>query len=133
MQNPGRFIPVWAGVIWRFAVQMKVGDYVVHPRKADRTLSFGVVEGDFYVESGAELHPNRRRVKWIRNGAPREDFSKSALNEIGSAVTLGQYNSQCSVSLQIGFHVRGSCPLAFFWPGLAYHVLAWHHPMKQDL
>jgi restriction system protein len=85
--KPGA-IPVWAGVLWKFMEEMSIGDFIISPNKADRTINFGVVEGPFYVESGVELHPNRRRVRWVRTGIPRDDFSKSALNEIGSAVTL---------------------------------------------
>lgn len=86
--KPGA-IPVWAGVLHRFISEMKIGDFVVSPNKADRTLSIGRVSSDFYVdESSIELHANRRRVDWLRVGVPRADFSPSALHEIGSAMTL---------------------------------------------
>jgi restriction system protein len=86
--KPGA-IPVWAGVLHRFISEMKIGDFVVSPRKADRTLNFGKIVSDFYVEESAiELHGNRRRVEWIRTSVPRADFSASALHEIGSAITL---------------------------------------------
>jgi restriction system protein len=86
--KPGA-IPVWAGVLMRFMTEMQVGDYVISPNKTDRTLNFGKVASDFYVEeASAELHANRRRVEWLRHGVPRATFSKSALHEIGSAVTL---------------------------------------------
>lgn len=86
--KPGA-IPVWAGVLWRFIEEMKVGDYVISPNKADRTLNFGIIDGPhYYEESAPEVYPNRRKVKWVRTGVSRDDFSKSALNEIGSAVTL---------------------------------------------
>lgn len=85
--KPGA-LPVWAGLLWRFMHDIQIGDYVISPRKSDRTLSFGVIDSDFYVEPGAELHPNRRRVHWIKTGVSRDEFSKAALNEIGSALTL---------------------------------------------
>lgn len=87
--KPGA-IPVWAGVIHRFIGEMRSGDHVISPNRADRTLNFGVVDSDFYVEPGTTVHPNRRRVRWIRTDVPRDTFSKSALHEIGSAVTLFQ-------------------------------------------
>jgi predicted Mrr-cat superfamily restriction endonuclease len=89
--KPGA-IPVWAGVLWRFMNEMMEGDYVVSPNKADRTINFGIVDGPYYYEPGAEQYPNRRKVKWVRTAVPRDDFPKSALNEIGSAVTLFQVN-----------------------------------------
>lgn len=85
--KPGAF-PVWAGVLVRFIKDMAIGDYVISPNKATRTLNFGVVDSDFYVELGVDLHPNRRRVKWTHVGVPRDTFSKSALHELGSAITL---------------------------------------------
>jgi restriction system protein len=87
--KPGA-IPVWAGVIARFVNEMKIGDYIISPKKADRTLNFGVVDSNFYVAPDVEIHPNRRRVNWLQTGVPRDTFSKAALNEIGSAVTLFQ-------------------------------------------
>lgn len=104
--KPGA-IPVWAGLIWRFIKEMKVGDYVLSPRKADRTLSFGVIDSDFYVEPNVDLHPNRRRVKWLQTGVSRDEFSKSALNEIGSALTLFQVKSNVDEFLHY-FAVSGS-------------------------
>lgn len=98
--KPGA-IPVWAGVLVRFINEMSVGDYIISPNKADRTLSFGVVDGEFYVEAGTELHPNRRRVKWLHTGVPRDDFSKSALHEIGSAVTLFRVKNHAAEFLQL--------------------------------
>lgn len=85
--KPGA-IPVWAGVLHRFAVETQIGDLVISPNKADRTLSFGEVASDYYFVAGEEIHPNRRRVTWLRTGVPRDDFSKPALYEIGSAITL---------------------------------------------
>lgn len=85
--KPGA-IPVWAGVLARFIGEIKIGDLVVSPNKADRTLNFGVVDSDFYVEVDAEVHRNRRRVKWTQIGVPRDSFTQPALYEIGSAVTL---------------------------------------------
>lgn len=97
--KPGA-IPVWAGILVRFISEMEVGDYVISPNKADRTLNFGVVDSDFYVEPGIETHPNRRRVRWLRTGVPRDTFSKSALHEIGSAITLFRVKSHADEFLQ---------------------------------
>jgi restriction system protein len=97
--KPGA-IPVWAGLVWRFVKDVQVGDYVISPRKADRTLSFGVIASDFYVQADADLHPNRRKVKWIKTGVSRDEFSQSALNEIGSAITLFRVKTHTSEFLR---------------------------------
>lgn len=81
-------IPVWAGVLHRFACEMQPGDLVVAPNKADSTVSIGRIEGDYRWDATAEVHRNRRQVTWLRSGIPRITFSKTARNEIGSAVTL---------------------------------------------
>jgi restriction system protein len=81
-------IPVWAGVLYRFAFEMKVGDYILYPYKPDRTLHFGRVEGDYYFDADAEMHRHRRKVKWLQVDVPRDAFSQAARYEIGSAVTL---------------------------------------------
>jgi restriction system protein len=86
-KKPGA-IPGDAGVLIRFAEEMQPGDYVISPQKSDRTINCGIVDGDFYTEPEAETHRNRRRVRWVRVGIPRDDFPQPALNEIGSAITL---------------------------------------------
>lgn len=87
MARPGA-IPVWAGVLARFVDEMAVGDLVVSPHRWTRTLNFGVVDGDFYVEPAAPVHPNRRPVRWLETDVPRDLFSRPALYELGSSVTL---------------------------------------------
>lgn len=104
--KPGA-IPVWAGVLVRFVCDMAVGDYVVSPNKVDRTLNFGTVDSEYYFESEADVHYNRRRVKWTKTGIPRDEFSKSALHEIGSAVTLFQVKTHTSEFLQF---LHGDAP-----------------------
>lgn len=85
--KPGA-IPVWAGVLLRFAFEMKPGDLVIYPYKPDSTLNFGRIESDYYFDPAAPLHRNRRKVEWLKTGIPRAEFSKSARYEVGSAVTL---------------------------------------------
>lgn len=85
--KPGA-IPVWAGVLLRFRFDMQPGDLVVYPYKPDSTLNFGRIESDYYYDSTAPMHRNRRKVDWLKTGVPRAEFSKSARYEVGSAVTL---------------------------------------------
>jgi restriction system protein len=98
--KPGA-IPVWAGVLMRFMTEIEVGDFVISPSKADRTLNFGRVVSDFYVEEGSALHPNRRHVQWLRTGVPRADFSAGALNEVGSALTLFRVKNNADEFLRV--------------------------------
>lgn len=85
--KPGA-IPVWAGILLRFAFQMQTGDLVIYPYRPDSTLNFGRIEGDYYWDTDGAFHRNRRPVTWLKTGVPRAQFSKSARYEVGSAVTL---------------------------------------------
>lgn len=87
--KPGA-IPVWAGILLRFAFTMREGDLVVAPDKATSTLNFGRVVGPYEFSATARLHPHRRRVEWLKTNVPRGLFPQSALHEIGSALTLFQ-------------------------------------------
>ena len=79
---------MWAGILYRFAHEMQVGDLVVAPYKPDSTLNFGVIDGPQRYDEAVSDHAHRRPVKWLRTGVARGLFSRAALNEIGSALTL---------------------------------------------
>jgi restriction system protein len=83
-------IPIWAGVMLRFAFEMQLGDVVVAPYRADSTLNFGVVDGQYEYHEELNRHPHRRRVRWMRTGVARALFPQTVLYEVGSAVTLFQ-------------------------------------------
>lgn len=81
-------VPVQAGVLFRFAHEMRAGDIVIYPSKHDRMVNIGRFTGVVtYLQGDADEYPNRRQVKWLGH-YPRNDFSQAALNEIGSALTL---------------------------------------------
>jgi restriction system protein len=87
--NPGA-VPVKAGVLFRFAVEMQQGDLVIYPSKADRVVNIGEVVGPYtYQPALSAEYPNRRSVQWLKH-LPRTSFSQPALYEIGSAITLFQ-------------------------------------------
>ncbi|AGP30404.1 restriction endonuclease [Corynebacterium terpenotabidum] len=77
-----------AGVLFRFAHEIQVGDIVVAPYKPDSTINIGIVDSDYYFAAGAPTHRHRRRVRWVKIGLPRAVFPQSALYELGSALTL---------------------------------------------
>ncbi|WP_377828793.1 restriction endonuclease [Bradyrhizobium lupini] len=86
--KPGA-VPVIAGTLFKFVNEMKKGDLVIYPSKADRMVNLGVIDGEYeFLPKADEMQcPNRRKVKWIHRLA-RPVFSQGALHEIGSAVTL---------------------------------------------
>ena len=86
-------VPVAAGVLYRFVVEMKLGDLIIYPSKPDRMVNIGVVDGGYRHIDGAPVDcPNQRSINWIKH-IPRASFSQPALNEIGSAVTLFRVSS----------------------------------------
>lgn len=88
-EKPGA-VPVKAGVLFQFAVEMQPGDHVVYPSKPDRMVNIGRIVGDYeYLPAEGAGYAHRRAVKWLKH-VPRTEFSQSALYEIGSAVTLFQ-------------------------------------------
>ncbi|MBA7560163.1 hypothetical protein ES708_01784 [subsurface metagenome] len=87
--KPGA-IPTYAGELFRFIHEMKVGDIVAYPSKRDRKIHLGHVDGSYkYDPSKEESYPNLRPVKWLK-AIPRTQFSQGALYEIGSALSLFQ-------------------------------------------
>jgi len=87
--KPGA-IPNYAGQLFRFLHEMKPGDWVVYPSKADRMVHLGKITGVYEYDPKTEpAYPNMRSVKWVKS-VPRTQFSQGALYEIGSALTLFQ-------------------------------------------
>jgi restriction system protein len=97
--KPGA-VPVWAGVLYRFAFEMHPGDLVVAPYKPDSTLNFGVIEGPYEYDANVARHPHRHKVRWLKTGVARGLFPQEALYEIGSAVTLFQVRNHDGVFRQ---------------------------------
>lgn len=91
--------PVWAGILRRFAFEMKKGDLVIAPHRADSTLNFGIVTGDYTYQPEAPVHPHRREVRWVQTGVSRGLFPQKALYEIGSAMTLFHVKKNVQVFL----------------------------------
>ncbi|MBE5825244.1 MAG: restriction endonuclease [Butyrivibrio sp.] len=79
------------GQVFRFACEVKVGDYVIFPSRNDRMINIGTVEGEyFYVPEAKDMpgeYVNRKKVKWIKR-IPRTMFTQGALYEAGSAMSL---------------------------------------------
>lgn len=76
-----------AGMLYRFACEMKVGDYIVFPSKMDRKINIGIVESDFIFNPDAALYVQQRKVRWLKH-LPRTAFSQGALYEVGSALSF---------------------------------------------
>ncbi len=81
-------VPVLAGQLYRFMHEMQIDDYIIFPRKSDRTLYWGQVSGPYIYESETnDVFAHRRNVTWHQNRS-RDLFTPGALYEIGAALTL---------------------------------------------
>lgn len=81
-------IPVDAGSMFKFLHVIKAGDYLVYPSKSDRMINIGRFNGKaYYVADDPDEYPTRQAVTWLGH-FPRTDFSQTALNEIGSFLTM---------------------------------------------
>ena len=76
-----------AGMLYRFAHEVQVGDYVVYPSKIDRMINLGTVESEYIYDGDAVEYVQQHKVKWLKH-LPRTAFSQGALYEIGSAMSF---------------------------------------------
>lgn len=81
-------VPVNAGQLYRFVLEMKIGDIVIFPLKSSPEIRLGRVTGDFTYDA-ASSYPQIRAVEWLKT-YPRTKFSQGALYEIGSAMSFFQ-------------------------------------------
>lgn len=88
-----RAVAVWAGVLLRFRDEIEVGDVVVAPYKPDSTINLGMVAGEYYYEPGAMEHRHRRAVIWKKVGIPKSVFTKPALYEVSTYLTVFRVRS----------------------------------------
>ncbi|MBW4847903.1 MAG: restriction endonuclease [Lachnospiraceae bacterium] len=76
-----------AGMLFRFAHEVQVGDYVVFPSKIDRQINIGTVEGGYFYDETVTEYVQQHKVKWLKH-LPRTAFSQGALYEVGSALSF---------------------------------------------
>lgn len=76
-----------AGMLYRFAHEVEIGDYIVFPSKVDRKINIGVVEGRYEYNPSAAEYVQQHKVKWLKH-LPRTSFSQGALYEVGSAMSF---------------------------------------------
>lgn len=79
-----------ASQLFRFANEMKPGDWIVYRSKFDRQVYVGKIAGEYrFDQSVAFEYPNIRPVRWLTHFSPAA-VSQGALHELGSALTLFQ-------------------------------------------
>lgn len=87
-QKKAGAIPVDAGSMYKFLHEIEAGDIVVYPSKYDRMVNIGHFTGEtIYVADDPDEYPTRKKVQWLGH-FPRDEFSQTALHEIGSFLTM---------------------------------------------
>jgi restriction system protein len=86
--SPNR-VAVNAGQVFRFAREMRQGDYVLTYIKASREELIGLVDGAYEYRSDLfpEHYQNVRRVRWLKR-ISRDAFTSPARNSMGSTLTV---------------------------------------------
>ena len=59
-------IPNIAGMLYRFAREVQLGDFVVYPSKHDRQINIGIVRGN-YCFNPSSNYAHQRKVKWLKH------------------------------------------------------------------
>ena len=85
--KPGAIL-IWAGQMFRFMYEMKMGDIIIYPSKIDKEIHIGRVTGDYHFYP-SKVFPHLRSVEWLKS-IRRTSFSQGALWEIGSAQSFFQ-------------------------------------------
>lgn len=79
----------WAGQLWPFAHEMKQGDFVILPLKAQRAIQVGEVAGDYcFNPDHPSPYAHWRPVRWIADAIPRENFGQDLLHSFGAFLTI---------------------------------------------
>jgi restriction system protein len=79
----------WVSQVWPFAHEMKKGDLVILPLKAQPAIQIGEITGDYHFEAaGPDPYFHWRPVKWIAEAVPRANFGKDLLYTFGAFMTI---------------------------------------------
>ena len=85
-------------MLYRFAVDTQVGDYIIFPSKEDRMINIGEVMGEYYYDpdglKGVHDYVQRRKVKWLKH-IPRTAFSQQALYALSAQMSYFTIREDC--------------------------------------
>ena len=87
-----------AGMLFRFAVDTKIGDYIIFPSSTDRMINIGEVASDYYYDEeglkGPHDYVQRRKIKWLKH-IPRTSFSQQALYALSAQMSYFSIRDDC--------------------------------------
>jgi len=87
-ENPNK-LKNHASQLWPFGHDMKIGDMVVVPLKAQRAIKVGVISGEYnYEPTAQDPYFHSRKVDWQEDAVPRDHFSQDLLYSFGAFMTV---------------------------------------------
>lgn len=87
--EPVRKLGNWAGQVWAFALAMKVGDWVVLPRKKKSKIAIGeIITTCKFDPAAPNDYKHYREVKWLNTDIPRSSFDQDILYSLGAFLTV---------------------------------------------
>lgn len=79
----------FAGQAWAFTLAMKVGDWVILPRKESSTIAIGQVTSPYQFRQDEDpLYQHVRDVTWLNTSIPRDVFDQDLLYSFGAFLTV---------------------------------------------
>lgn len=95
----------WAGQLYSFCVDMKVGDYVLVPGKSSRFYTLAVIIDNYKYEQGKE-YPHSRKINILKERIDRECFTQSTQYSLGAFRTVFKVKQEEEV-LKVAGIARG--------------------------
>ncbi len=85
----------WAGQLYTFTKEIKIGDYILIPSKGSHSYCLAMTTGDYCFDLNEKkgLY-HSRKIKIIYKGIPREIFSQSVIYSLGAFRTIFKANHE---------------------------------------
>ncbi|MBG6199967.1 restriction system protein [Labrenzia sp. EL_13] len=77
----------FAAQLNQFVNQIRIGDYVVMPRKGTNGVAIGVVTGEYEFDPDS-AYKHARAVDWKQEALPRDTFKQDLLYSFGAFMTI---------------------------------------------
>lgn len=77
----------FAAQLNQFANKIKIGDYVVMPRKLTNGVAIGLVKGQYEFDVTSDFK-HSRRVEWQEESLPRDTFKQDLRHSFGAFMTI---------------------------------------------
>jgi restriction system protein len=77
----------FAAQLNQFVNQIKIGDFVVMPRKVTNGVAIGVVTGDYQFDATSD-YKHSRTVEWKEESLPRDTFKQDLRHSFGAFMTI---------------------------------------------